>query len=224
MRLTNSFEHKVLYGSGIPNLAKVCGLSEKEMKKVIDNFKRELPALANLIDKVQEVASKRGYLKAIDGRWGRIRKQNGEYILHTALNVLLQMTGSLCMKYAQVRAEGIMIKENVALDSMGFPAFLGNIHDEVQMEVPESEVKLYTYTIKPEEWKAEEKREHINEVGIWSAPEIINSTDEELIIQRKYHRAGEILAGAMKWAGEFFSMSIPLAGEYKIGQSWGDTH
>lgn len=222
--MAKTFIYAFLYGSGIPNLAKVCGISEKEMKKVIDNFKHELPALAKLIDKVQEVASKRGYLKAIDSRWGRIRKQNGEYILHTALNVLLQMTGSLCMKYAQVRAEGIMIKEKVALDSMGYPAFLGNIHDEVQMEVPESEVKTCTYNISKDEWKAEEKREHSDDVGVWSAPEVIGEDGDSLIIQRKYHRAGEILAGAMKWAGEFFSMRIPLAGEYKIGQSWGDTH
>jgi len=45
-----------------------------------------------------------------------------------------------------------------------------------------------------------------------------------LLVERRYHRAGAILAEQMTKAGEYLGIRIPLAGEYKIGMSWADTH
>jgi DNA polymerase I-like protein with 3'-5' exonuclease and polymerase domains len=217
----------VLYGSGIKNLAKVCGMTEDEMARKIAQFKRELPALSTLIINCGASAEKHGYLQAIDGRWGRIRKSGGKLLIHTVLNVLLQMTGSLSMKYARCMASNQMLKEGVGLDGNGYVAFLADVHDEHQMEVNESEVELMVYTVEGKAgWKVDEKRQHIDSEGqIWSAPEVTEKTsDTEWIIERKFHRAGHILANNHKLAGEFLRMRIPLQGEYKIGKSWHDTH
>lgn len=126
--MAKTFIYAFLYGSGIDGLARLAGISFTEMEACIARFKAELPALATLIEKVEQAGRKFGYLQAIDGRWGRIRRKNGKPLLHTALNVLLQMTGSLVMKYGECIAEDEMLKEGVALDERGFPAFVANVH------------------------------------------------------------------------------------------------
>lgn len=225
--MAKTFIYAFLYGSGVKNLAKVCGLTKGVMEERVDRFRRELPALSNLIAACERAGEKYGYLQAIDGRWGRIRKSGNRISIHTVLNVLLQMTGSLCMKYGLCLAERQMIKEGVALDEYGYPMFVANVHDEVQMEVNEGEVESLEYTIKTLEWKDEEKRQVVSEGKLWSAPSILSGNkkeDEELVLVRHYHRAGEILSRTMEETGELLKLRIPLAGEYKIGTSWADTH
>ncbi|ARB11237.1 DNA polymerase [Marinomonas phage CPP1m] len=226
--MAKTFIYAFLYGSGISNLAKVCGLSEEEMRKRVNRFKKELPALANLIAACEKAGEAYGYLHGIDGRWGRIRKSGRNILLHTVLNVLLQMTGSLCMKYGLVLGAEKMQKEGVGLDEQGHPMFVANVHDEVQMEVEADEVEYMDYTVLKADWKAEEKREHFDDQGrMWSAPSILGEDEigeGVLTVGRAYHRAGAILAETMRETGEMLNLRIPLAGEYKIGDSWKDTH
>ncbi|AWD90647.1 DNA polymerase [Pseudomonas phage Nerthus] len=233
-----TFIYAFLYGSGIKNLARVCGISEAEMEQRVARFRRELPTLAALIDRLEAEGNQFGYLHAIDGRWGRIRRSGKKIKVHTVLNVLLQMTGSLTMKYGLCLAENEMKKEGVALDKLGHPRFIANVHDEVQMEVPEDEVLSIEYELPyqvaegQDEKKAikavfdvEEKRVHIDVEGrMWSAASKVSAKDGIIVCSRKYHRAGAILAETMTKTGELFKLNIPLAGEYKIGKSWHDTH
>lgn len=221
--MAKTFIYAFLYGSGAANLAKVCGMSVEEMARKIDTFKRQLPALADLIDRITLQGEKYGYLLSVDGRWGRIRMKEGKLLVHTMLNVLLQMTGSICMKYGLCFAERTMIDEGVGLDADGFVAWVANVHDEMQMEVDENEVEYIEYTVT--DWKAEEKREHLDDKGrMWSAPRIVSKSEDEFIVKRYYHRAGEIICNSLTKAGEFLKMRCPLAGEYMIGNSWHDTH
>lgn len=223
--MAKTFIYAFLYGSGIRNLASVCGISEEEMAKIVERFKRELPALSALIDRIQLQGEQYGYLLAVDGRWGRIRSKEGKLLVHTMLNVLLQMTGSISMKYSLCFAERQMQAEGVGLDDNGFVAWVANMHDEVQMEVNEDEVLESKVTMLASEWKAEEKRVHIDEEGrMWSAPHKHKLDDETIEVTRHYHRAGQITAEAMTKAGEFLKLRCPLAGEYKVGDSWADTH
>lgn len=226
--MAKTFIYAFLYGSGIANLAAVCGVTEAEMREVVARFEVELPSLARLRENVIASGNKYGYLQAPDGHWGRIRMSGGKLKEHTMLNVLLQMTGSLCMKYAAVKAFADMRKEKVALDEIGEPAGLCNYHDEVQMEVPEEEVIEIVYDLASLEWGEEEKRAYIDGDGrMWSAPEIIEGNKKEectLKIRRRYHRAGQIIAEAMTWAGKYLHMRCRMDGEYKVGYSWAETH
>ena len=156
------------------------------------------------------------------------------------LNVLLQMTGSLCMKYAAVKAFAVMRREGVALDADGHPAGVANVHDEIQMEVPEDEVLCLDYELpftlegfenEKQAVKAvfdtEEKRIHIDSEGrMWSAANLVSVDTGAGVLRcrRRYHRAGHIIADAMTWAGQYLKMRCPMAGEYKIGKSWAETH
>ena len=223
-----TFIYAFLYGSGIPNLAAVCNMTEAQMKECVAKFEIELPHLAKLKEGVEGAASKHGYLHAVDGRWGRVRISGGEIKIHTCLNVLLQMTGSLTMKYSKVKAMAVMRREGVALDEKGNPAMLVDYHDEWQMEVPEDEVLEITYEIPSSEWKEEEKRQYRDsENRMWSAPKIIegNPKEDEIVkVRRRYHRAGEILAESITWAGEYLKLRIRMDGEYMLGHSWAETH
>lgn len=122
------YQDAFLYGSGIANLAAVCGVTEKVMREVVARFEIELPSLARLRESVIAAGNNYGYLQAPDGHWGRIRSKGGVLKEHTMLNVLLQMTGSLCMKYAAVKAFAVMRREGVALDADGHPAGVANVH------------------------------------------------------------------------------------------------
>lgn len=236
--MAKTFIYAYLYGSGIAGLAALCGVSERDMRAVIAQFEAELPLLAKLREGVIASGNKQGYLQAPDGHWGRIRMAQGKLKEHTMLNVLLQMTGSLCMKYACVKAFADMRKEKVALDDDGHPAGVANVHDEMQIEVNADEVLEITYDIPlikegfEDEKKAvksafdpEEKRVHIDVEGrMWSAASIDKVNAETITCRRRYHRAGQIIAEAMTWAGTYLKMRCPMAGEYKIGSSWKDTH
>ena len=225
--MAKTFIYAFLYGSGLPNLAAVTGLTVREMEKRVEEFKAKLPALAKLIAALERVGKKFGHVLAVDGRWGRIRAKNGELLVHTILNVLLQMTGSLCMKWGQCFAEDEMIREGIALDSNGWPRFVANVHDEWQMEVPADEVEYTTYEIDADAWKVEEKKEYRTGGKLWSAPLILDGNPKEggtILVERRYHRAGQIMAEQMTKAGEYLGIRIPLAGEYRLGSSWADTH
>lgn len=232
--MAKTFIYAFLYGSGIKNLAAVCGVTEEEMKEVVARFEIELPSLAKLKENVTRAGHKYGYLQAPDGHWGRIRMANGELKEHTMLNVLLQMTGSLCMKYAFVKAKSVMEREGVPT------LFVANVHDEIQMEVNEDEVLYLDYELPftlegfdsekaaiKAVFDPEEKRVHVDSEGrMWSAANLVEVDKDAGVIrcQRRYHRAGQVIAEAMTWAGEYLKMRCPMAGEYKIGKSWKETH
>ena len=209
-----------LYGSGILGLALGCGVTEAQMRKVVKRFLKELPKLDDLIQGVQNAALTKGYMKAVDGRLGRVRRSGGEVKTHTALNVLLQMTGSLCMKWGLYFA--LEMFQKAGIDAR----LVANVHDEIQMEVRDSEIETHDYTIKKDAWKAEEKKVVLHSSGHYlSAPSIIGETKKgKLKLQRTYHKAGHYLCKAMEKAGKYLHIKTPLAGEYKTGLSWANTH
>lgn len=220
-----TFIYAFLYGSGIPNLARQLGLDIHTVEQAVSKFKRDLPKLTNLLERVEEAGKKFGYMLAVDGRWGRIRSKGGDLLLHTALNVLLQMTGSLVMKWAAVHVEDECQRLGYINSVDDFP-MVAHVHDEAQMEVDADQVEETLYPILKEEWKEEEKKEYYDQDGrMYSAPEIVEEDEEGgLLIRRKYHPIGEQYAKAITWAGEFLKLRCPTAGEYKIGDNWSETH
>lgn len=217
--MAKTFIYAFLYGSGLLNLALTCGVTKGEMEEMVERFMRELPALDELVEGVKSAARNKGYMKAVDGRWGRVRKQDGKAKEHTALNVLLQMTGSLCMKWGLYFALEYFRKAGIEA------RLVANVHDEVQMEVPENQIEELVYKIKKADWKAEEKKVVHHENGdYYSAPRIIKEGKNSLTVRRTYHKAGHLLCKGFEYAGEYLGIRTPLAGEYMIGHSWMETH
>ncbi len=81
--MAKKFIYMKLYGSGIPNLARQIGMSEHDMSVCIAKFDKDLPALADLSEKVKAAGAKYGYLLSPDGRWGRIRTKDNKLALNS---------------------------------------------------------------------------------------------------------------------------------------------
>ncbi len=163
-----------LYGSGALALAIVLGIPLKKMQKIMKQFLEGLPKLDDLIENVKAVARERGHFVAVDGRWGRVRKSGRKVKEHTALNVLLQMTGSLCVKWALY----FVFEE---MEKLGIENRMLTVqHDEAQWEVPDDKKTLKI--------------------------------------------VGKLVVKAFEKAGKYLKIRTPLTGEYKVGDSWLDTH
>lgn len=87
--------YSFLYGSGDKKLGASLGGGEREGAVAREKLERGVPGLEGLLSKVA-AASKRGFLRALDGRRVGIRSP------HAALNTLLQSDGSLIVKWATV--------------------------------------------------------------------------------------------------------------------------
>lgn len=122
--------YATMYGAGNNKLGSIVGGGHHAGKKLRKTFFTNIPALGNLIEKVQG-ASVRGYLKGIDGRKIWIRSQ------HSSLNALLQSTGAVVMKQALILLNEYATKENLNYK------FVGNIHDEIQTEVKEEQAHRF---------------------------------------------------------------------------------
>ncbi len=121
-----TFIYAYLYGAGNEKLGSVVGGNRKDGKRLRESFLTNLPALANLKDRVER-AAKRGFLKGLDGRKVTIRSE------HAALNTLLQSAGAVIMKKALV----LFVDSIKHLDAQ----CVANVHDEWQVECLEKDAE-----------------------------------------------------------------------------------
>jgi DNA polymerase-1 len=160
-----TFIYAFLYGAGDAKIGSIIGGHRKDGKKLKAKFLRNTPALDLLRKRVSNRAA-RGWLRGLDGRRIAVRHA------HAALNSLLQGAGAVVMKQALVFLDTMATAQGLDYK------FVGNIHDEVQVEVREDQAEKF----------------------------------------------GKLAAYAMVRAGEHFKLNCPLAGDYKVGDNWNETH
>jgi DNA polymerase I len=124
-----TFIYALIYGAGDSKIGSVVGGNSKVGASLRNRFLNNLPSLRNLTTSVERAASTRKYLKALDGRHIHIRK------VYSSLNTLLQGGGAVIMKTALVLLDNRIKQLN--LDA----SFVGNIHDEWQIEVREDQAE-----------------------------------------------------------------------------------
>ena len=163
--VAKTFIYAFLYGAGDAKIGSIIGGNRRDGARLKELFLRNTPALRNLRERVNH-SCRKGYLTGLDGRKLIIRSD------HAALNTLCQSAGAIIMKQALT-----LLNEYGRLHSIDFK-FVGNIHDEFQAEVKESQA---------------------NNFG-WLAVECI------------------------KAAGIKFNLKCPLDGQFKIGNTWAETH
>jgi DNA polymerase I-like protein with 3'-5' exonuclease and polymerase domains len=125
-----TFIYAFLYGAGDAEIGSIVGGSAKVGGQLKAKFLSNTPSLEKLRQNV-EFASRRGYLKGLDGRRVYVRSA------HSALNTLLQSAGAIVMKKAL-----IILEEYATIWGLDY-AFVGNIHDEFQVEVKESDADKF---------------------------------------------------------------------------------
>ena len=120
-----TFIYALIYGAGDEKLGTIVQGSRKHGKQLRESFINSNPSFKTLRDRVERAAS-RGYLKGLDGRKIFIRHR------HASLNTLLQGAGAIVMKKALIILSDMLQFQTI-------PAkIVANIHDEWQIEVPES--------------------------------------------------------------------------------------
>jgi len=121
-----TFIYAFLYGAGDAKIGSIVDGSQRTGARLRQRFLDNTPALAELRERVS-LAAQRGYLRGLDGRCLHIRSE------HSALNTLLQSAGAVVMKKA------LQIFTDYAPKWGLTYKLLGSIHDEYQIEAPESQ-------------------------------------------------------------------------------------
>ena len=129
-----TFIYAFLYGAGDAKIGSVVGGSAQDGQRLKQRFLRATPALENLRNKVEQAAA-RGFLRGLDGRKLWIRSS------HAALNTLLQSAGAVVMKKALVMF--VDYSKQWKLETK----LIGNIHDEIQMEVSKNQADKAGYLL-----------------------------------------------------------------------------
>jgi DNA polymerase I-like protein with 3'-5' exonuclease and polymerase domains len=160
-----TFIYAFLYGAGDKKIGSIVGGSSRTGAKLKEKFLENTPSLRNLRERVT-AKSVQGYLKGLDGRKLIVRST------HASLNTLLQSAGAIIMKKSLT-----ILEEYASIYNIDFN-FVGNIHDEFQVEVREDQAEKFG----------------------WLAVECI------------------------KAAGIRLNLKCPLDGEYKVGDTWAETH
>jgi len=125
-----TFIYAYLYGAGDEKIGSIAGGGRAKGKKLKASFLKATPALAKLKENVAQSAAK-GYITGLDGRKVFIRSE------HAALNSCLQSAGSLIMKQALIILDRYAILWGIDYK------FVGNIHDEFQVEVREDQASKF---------------------------------------------------------------------------------
>ena len=124
-----TFIYAFLYGAGAGKIGSIIGGSSADGHKLMTRFLRNTPALEYLKDEVVLPASRKGWVRGLDGRHIMVRSE------HAALNSLLQGAGAIVMKKALVILHE-RLKRGIINSS-----YCANVHDELQMEAPQEEAE-----------------------------------------------------------------------------------
>ena len=122
-----TFIYAFLYGAGPDKIGKIVGAGKEQGKMLIKRFLSNLPALRRLREQVEN-AGRRGKIKAIDGRYLKVRNA------HSALNTLLQGAGAIICKHWLLR-----ITHRVYYKKLDVK-LVASVHDEYQFEVANKDV------------------------------------------------------------------------------------
>jgi DNA polymerase I-like protein with 3'-5' exonuclease and polymerase domains len=134
--LAKSFIYAFLYGAGDEKIGKLIGGVAKDGRALKHAFLANLPSLKRLIDRSKH-ASRKGFLKGLDGRKVMMRSFEDQVMEHKALNTLLQSAGAIVMKKSMILLDQY-VREN-KLDVLK----VIDMHDEAQAEVIPEHVELY---------------------------------------------------------------------------------
>jgi DNA polymerase I-like protein with 3'-5' exonuclease and polymerase domains len=122
-----TFIYAFLYGAGAEKIGKIVGAGKEQGNLLINRFLSNLPSLKRLRGQVEN-AGKRGKIKAIDGRYLKVRSP------HSALNTLLQGAGAIICKQWLLHIMKRVYSKKLDVK------LVASVHDEYQFEVANTDV------------------------------------------------------------------------------------
>ena len=133
-----TFIYAFIYGAGDGKLGDIIKGTEADGAAIRDKFLSANPQLAKLISGVKRKAKKYGYLRGLDGRRILMRRNdNGQVMVHKALNTLLQCAGAVVMKRSLV-----ILTDDANAERIDYRKVI-DMHDEGQAEVLKAHSKRY---------------------------------------------------------------------------------
>lgn len=134
--MAKTVKYAVTYGAQPQKLADTLGVSQREGKRIYDEFWNTNLSLKILKERLTKYwkANGKKYIKGVDGRKVVTRSE------HSLLNTLFQSAGIICMKRAMVIWDEITPEEEGAQ--------VIHYHDEAQAEVPDSRINFTEGTCK----------------------------------------------------------------------------
>ena len=123
-----TFIYAFLYGAGAEKIGKIVGAGKEQGNVLINRFLSNLPSLKRLRSQVEN-AGYRGKIKAIDGRYLKVRSP------HSALNTLLQGAGAIICKHWLLHITKRIYNKKLDVK------LVASVHDEYQFEVANKDVE-----------------------------------------------------------------------------------
>jgi len=125
-----TFIYAFLYGAGAEKIGKIIGAGKEQGNVLINRFLSNLPSLKRLRSQVEN-AGYRGKIKAIDGRYLKVRSA------HSALNTLLQGAGAIICKHWLLRITHRVYNKKLDV------RLVASVHDEYQFEVHNKDISEF---------------------------------------------------------------------------------
>ena len=197
--------YALIYGAQPKRLAETLGVSLKVAKRLFDLFWAANPALGSLRERVIAISNNQGWVPGLDGRKVYTRSE------HSALNTVFQSAGAIAMKASIVILASEVIRRGLDVYKVI------DMHDEAQAEENASEIITLRGGTPGE--LIERISDQYSEYEIWTKPHEVG--DQWECYWSPY---GEQAVKSIRRAGEYFEMRVPLDGEYKVGNSWAETH
>ncbi len=141
----------LIYGQSAYGLARQLDLSVDEAQAFIDRYFERFPGVRAYMDRVQEDAAQKGYVETLLHRRrffpeltlsSQAGSRGRQASLRMAINTPIQGSAADIIKLAMIRMHGAL--KEAALESR----MLLQVHDEVVLEVPESEVEATTALVR----------------------------------------------------------------------------
>lgn len=200
-----TFIYALIYGAGDGKLGSIVGGTKRDGTLLRKRFLDSLPALKRLIERVRR-ASKKGFLKGLDGRKVWMRYSEGRVMEHKALNTLLQSAGAIVMKKSMCLLHKDVLKLFPNRWEISEENTLENYHSNLFGTVSPTQkdfLNLHIPVLKVLDFHDESQADIL--------PEYVELYKD-------------LAVKSVEKAGEYFKMKIPLAASAASGLNWALTH
>lgn len=221
-----SVKYGCSYNAQAKRVAKIVGCDLHTAQVIFDAFWEYAQPLKMLKERMQsfwETSGKKAWLLGLDKRKLPIRSKGN------VVNSRFQSSGVICAKRAMVLHDRKLREEGLTVDfwtddwkNKSFCQQLIAYHDEAQLEVKRDMVEFKTFPFS--KYGSEEAAEGAckkfkKDNQQWSD---IGHTDKMYFVA--YCRAGVLATEAVREAGEYYRLNVPLSAGYIIGTSWATCH
>lgn len=209
-----SFSFACIFGAQAAKLAKMLNITIEKAKELYEQYWEANPALKEFKDQLESEwqQHEKTWIAGCDGRQLQSRSK------HSLVNLAVQSTGAIYVKYVVVESSRLMEELGILANPLTDTADCAKVwqmivyHDEVQYAVHPSLMKAKVF--KTEEEAKAARTETSSAIG---------HSDKGFYVAYQTQPV-ECIRQAMQTTAEKLKMKVPMGIEWNIGDSWATTH